>query len=57
MGEKKQRLKGKANLAAGRTKARVGFETGNKSTEAKGAAQTVKGKAQEKTGKLRKKLS
>jgi uncharacterized protein YjbJ (UPF0337 family) len=53
MAERTQRLKGKANEALGKTKAGVGYDTRNRKTEAKGAAQAVKGKAQQATGKAR----
>jgi uncharacterized protein YjbJ (UPF0337 family) len=53
MGDRTQRLKGKANETAGKAKAAVGYETGSGSTEAKGAGQAVKGKAQQTVGKAR----
>jgi uncharacterized protein YjbJ (UPF0337 family) len=53
MGDRKQRLKGKANEAAGKTKGAVGRETGSGKTEAKGAGKALKGKAQQATGKAR----
>src|SRR5215212_250264 len=53
MGDRKQRVKGKANEVAGKAKGRAGYETGSGKTEAKGAAQTVKGKAQQTAGKAR----
>ena len=53
VGDRTQRLKGKANEAAGKKKGAFGYETGNAKTEAKGAAQTVKGKAQQAAGKAR----
>ena len=37
MGDRTQRLKGKANEAAGKTKGAVGYETRSGKTEAKGA--------------------
>ena len=42
MGDRTQRLKGKANEAAGKTKRAAGYETRSGKTEAKGAAQTLK---------------
>jgi uncharacterized protein YjbJ (UPF0337 family) len=53
MGDRKQRVKGKANVAVGKTKGEAGFRTGSGKTEAKGAAQTAKGRAQEAAGKAR----
>lgn len=53
MGDRTQRLKGKANEAAGKTKASVGYETRSGKTEAKGAVQATKGKAQQTVGKAR----
>jgi uncharacterized protein YjbJ (UPF0337 family) len=53
MGDRTQRLKGKANEAAGKTKGAAGYRTRSGKTEAKGAAQTVKGKTQQAVGKAR----
>ena len=53
MGDRTQRVKGKANEAAGKTKAGIGYDTRSGKTEAKGAAQAVKGKAQKTAGKAR----
>jgi uncharacterized protein YjbJ (UPF0337 family) len=53
MGDRTQRLKGKANEAVGRTKANVGYQSGRGKTEAKGVGQMVKGKAQQAVGKAR----
>lgn len=53
MGDRTQRLKGKANEAAGKTKANVGYETGSGRTEAKGVGKALKGKAQQTAGKAR----
>jgi uncharacterized protein YjbJ (UPF0337 family) len=53
MGDRTQRLKGKANEAAGRTKAAVGYQSRSGKTEAKGAGQALKGKAQQTVGKAR----
>jgi uncharacterized protein YjbJ (UPF0337 family) len=55
MGDRMQRLKGKANEAAGRTKANVGYESGRGKTEAKGVGQMLKGKTQQTVGKARSK--
>lgn len=48
-----QRVKGKANEAAGRTKANAGYETGRGKTEAKGVGRMLKGKAQKAAGSAR----
>jgi uncharacterized protein YjbJ (UPF0337 family) len=53
MGDRSQRVKGKLNEAAGRTKAEVGYRTGSGKKEAGGAAQAVKGQAQQAVGKAR----
>jgi len=53
MGDRTQRLKGKANETVGRTKADAGYRTGSGKTEAKGVAQTLKGKMQQAVGKAR----
>jgi uncharacterized protein YjbJ (UPF0337 family) len=53
MGDRTQRIKGKANETAGKAKGAVGHETGHGKTEAKGAAQTLKGKAQQTVGNAR----
>jgi uncharacterized protein YjbJ (UPF0337 family) len=53
MGDRTQRLKGKANETAGRAKANAGVSTGRKKTEAKGVGKAVKGKAQQAAGKTR----
>jgi uncharacterized protein YjbJ (UPF0337 family) len=53
MGDRTQRLKGKANEAVGKTKGATGYHSGSGKTEAKGAAQTVKGKTQQAVGKAR----
>jgi uncharacterized protein YjbJ (UPF0337 family) len=53
MGDRTQRVKGKANEVAGRAKAGVGYETGSGKTEAKGAGKALKGKAQQTVGKAR----
>jgi uncharacterized protein YjbJ (UPF0337 family) len=53
MGDRTQRLKGKANETAGKAKANVGVTSGRGKTEAKGVGQAVKGKAQQAAGKTR----
>lgn len=53
MGDRTQRLRGKANEVAGKAKANTGYETGRGKTEAKGVGQALKGKAQQAAGKAR----
>src|SRR5438045_83509 len=53
MADRTQRLKGKANEAAGKTRAAAGYQTRSGKTEAKGAAQAAKGKTQQTVGKAR----
>ena len=53
MADRTQRLKGKANETAGKAKAKVGYETGSRKTEAKGVGKALKGKAQQGAGKAR----
>jgi uncharacterized protein YjbJ (UPF0337 family) len=53
MGDRTQRLKGKANKAAGKAKANLGYETGSGKTEAKGVGKALKGEVQETVGKAR----
>ncbi len=53
MGDRMQRMKGKANETVGKTKAAAGYQTGSGRTEAQGEAQNVKGKAQQAVGKAR----
>jgi uncharacterized protein YjbJ (UPF0337 family) len=53
MGDRTQRLKGKANEVKGKAKAEVGYETGPRTTESKGAATAAKGKVQQTVGKAR----
>jgi uncharacterized protein YjbJ (UPF0337 family) len=55
MGDRTQRLKGKANEAAGKVKAGVGYQSRSGKTEAKGEGQVLKGKAQQAVGKARSK--
>ncbi len=47
------RIKGKADEVAGRAKRQVGEWTGDKETQAEGAAQEVKGKVQNAWGKTK----
>jgi len=47
------RIKGKAEDVAGRAKRQVGEWTGDKETQAEGAAQQVKGKVQNAWGKAK----
>jgi uncharacterized protein YjbJ (UPF0337 family) len=49
----KDRIKGEANDVAGRVKRQVGEWTGDKETQAEGAAQQVKGKVQNAWGKTK----
>jgi uncharacterized protein YjbJ (UPF0337 family) len=51
MGDRTQRLKGKASEVKGKTKAGVGRETGRPKTEVKGTAEAAKGKVQQAAGK------
>jgi uncharacterized protein YjbJ (UPF0337 family) len=53
MGDRTQRVKGKANEAAGNAKATAGYQSYRPKTEAKGAGQALKGKAQQVVGKAR----
>lgn len=53
MADRTQRLKGKANEAAGKAKANAGYATGSGKTEAKGVGKALKGKAQQTVGKAR----
>jgi uncharacterized protein YjbJ (UPF0337 family) len=53
MGDRKQRIKGNLNEAAGKAKAATGRGTGNRAMEAKGTAKAVKGKTQQTVGKAR----
>lgn len=53
MGDRTQRLKGKADEAAGKTRRDAGHETGDTSTELKGDAQALKGKGEQALGKAR----
>jgi uncharacterized protein YjbJ (UPF0337 family) len=51
MGDRKQRVKGKANEVAGKTKVAAGRSTDNTSVRVKGSAQAIKGKTQQAAGK------
>jgi uncharacterized protein YjbJ (UPF0337 family) len=53
MGDRTDRVKGKANEISGRTQADVGYSSGSGKTEAKGLARTAKGKAQQAAGKAK----
>jgi uncharacterized protein YjbJ (UPF0337 family) len=53
VGDRTQRVKGKGNELAGKTKSRVGYQSRKPKTEAKGGAQAVKGKTQQAVGKAR----
>ena len=56
MGDRIQRLKGKMNKAAGRSKSEAGYRSGSPRTELKGNAQSLKGETQEAMGKARSKV-
>lgn len=53
MGDRTQRVKGKANETVGKAKAAAGYQTGRGKTEAKGTGQALKGKTQQAVGKAR----
>jgi uncharacterized protein YjbJ (UPF0337 family) len=53
MGDRKQRVKGKAEELKGRGKRETGAATGRRGTEARGAAEELKGKAKNAVGKAR----
>ena len=53
MGDRMQRVKGKANEAGGRMEANAGYATGSGKTEAKGVGKLAKGKLQSAVGKAR----
>jgi uncharacterized protein YjbJ (UPF0337 family) len=53
MGDRTQRVKGKANEVAGKAKAEAGYDSGRRKTEAKGVGKALKGKAQQGVGKAR----
>jgi uncharacterized protein YjbJ (UPF0337 family) len=50
MGDRMQRVKGKADELVGKAKMSAGRKTGSRETEAKGAAQTAKGKTESTIG-------
>jgi uncharacterized protein YjbJ (UPF0337 family) len=56
MGDRKQRVKGKAETVKGKAKAKTGRDTGRGSTEAKGVAEMAKGKARQTAGKASSKV-
>src|SRR3954451_10450177 len=53
MGDRTQRVKGKAEELKGKTKANAGRSSGKTSTEAKGVGEVAKGKANQAAGKAR----
>jgi uncharacterized protein YjbJ (UPF0337 family) len=53
MGDRTQRVKGKAEEKKGRAKRAAGAATGDRSTEANGAGEELKGKAKNAVGKAR----
>src|SRR5689334_2967220 len=53
MGDRTQRVKGKAQEVKGKAKANAGHSTGKSSTEAKGVGEMAKGKANKAAGKAR----
>jgi uncharacterized protein YjbJ (UPF0337 family) len=53
MGDRLQRLKGKANEGAGKAREAAGYQTGRPTTEMRGGAQAVKGKTQQAVGRAR----
>ncbi len=53
MGDRMQRVKGKAEEVKGRTKREAGAATGRPGTEARGAGEELKGKARNAVGKAR----
>ena len=53
MGDRKQRVKGKANEITGKAKADAGYRSGSGKTEAKGAARAANSKTQQAVGKAR----
>jgi uncharacterized protein YjbJ (UPF0337 family) len=50
MGDRMQRVKGKANEVAGKAERRAGADTGDRTAEGKGEARALKGKAQQAVG-------
>jgi uncharacterized protein YjbJ (UPF0337 family) len=53
MGDRTQRIKGKAQETKGRVKREAGIATGRSGTEVRGAGEEIKGKAKNATGKAR----
>jgi uncharacterized protein YjbJ (UPF0337 family) len=53
MGDRLQRLKGKANETAGKAREAAGYQSGRPATELRGGAQALKGKTQQAVGKAR----
>jgi len=53
MGDRKQRVKGKANETVGKAKVAASRTRASKSTGSGGVAQVAKGKAQQTVGKAR----
>ena len=53
VGDRTQRIKGKANETVGKATIAAGNRSRNRSTQAKGAAKTAKGKAQQTAGKAK----
>lgn len=52
MGDRKQRIEGKAHELKGHAKREAGSATGDRETEARGAGEELKGKAQQAAGNL-----
>ena len=57
MGDKMQRVKGKANETMGKAKVKAAKTNASKSTGSGGVAQQAKGKAQQTVGKARSKVT
>jgi uncharacterized protein YjbJ (UPF0337 family) len=53
VGDRAQRVKGAAKVAAGKTEREAGKATGRPSTRARGAAKEAHGKAEKAIGKMR----
>lgn len=53
MGDRMQRVKGKIDEVTGKAKMSAGRKTGDRETQAKGAAQTAKGKTESTIGEAR----
>jgi len=56
MGDRTQRVKGKANELAGKSRVAAGRSTGNTSERVKGSGQAIKGKTQQAAGKASSKV-